>query len=92
MAGAAAGAAAGAEILGTAVSAYGAYQQAQQARKQYQMALQAWQQEQARQGRMDANTEQQQGLNNAMSVGNYAQGMSRDIEDPYIAYARALGL
>lgn len=84
--------AAGAQILGTGVSAYGAYQQAQQAQKQYEMAIQAWQEEQARQRRKDAQDEQQRGINNSLNAGQYASAQANDIEDPYIAYARALGL
>lgn len=83
---------AGANVAGIGASAYGSYLQAQQADKQYQMALQAWQQEQSRQRKMDANAMQQQGMQNNMAAGNYASGQADDIEDPYIAYAKRLGL
>lgn len=85
-----AGAAAG--LAGTAVSAYGQYQQSQQARKQYEMALQAWREDQERQKRMDAQAQQQQGFQNALTSGQYATGQINDIQDPYLAYSRMLGL
>lgn len=86
------GIAAGAQILGTGVSAYGAYKQAQQAQKQYEMAVRAWQDDQARQKRLDEESTQQMGFNNAMSTGQYAGGQMQSIQDPYLAYAKMLGL
>lgn len=79
-------------IAGTGFSAYGAYQQAQQARKQYEMALRAWNEDQKRQREMDAINEQQRGINNSLNAGQYATAQANDIEDPYIQYARSLGL
>lgn len=79
-------------IAGTGLSAYGQYQQAQQAQKQYEMALQAWREEQERQRRQDAQAEQQRQINNSLNLGQYASGQADDIEDPYIAYARQLGM
>lgn len=85
-----AGAAAG--LAGTAVGAYGQHLQAQQAQKQYELALQAWRQDQERQKRMDAQAEQQRAIGNSLNAGQYATNQINDIEDPYIAYARSLGL
>jgi len=85
-----AGAASG--LVGTVVGAYGQYQQAQQAQKQYELALQAWREEQARQKRMDAQNEQQRQINNTLNAGQYATSQINDTEDPYILYARQLGL
>jgi hypothetical protein len=85
-----AGAAAG--IAGTGLSAYGNLVASRQAQGQYEMALAAWREEQERQKRMDAQAEQQRQINNTLNAGQYATGQINDTEDPYIAYARQLGL
>lgn len=81
-----------ADLAGTGLSAYGNLVASRQAQKQYEMALQAWRDDQARQQRMDAQNENQRQINNSLNVGQYASGQANDIEDPYIAYARSLGL
>lgn len=78
-------------VIGGASSAYGSYLQSQQADQQYQLALDAWQQEQERQKRMDAQNQQQQAFQNSVTTGQYATAQAKDIQDPYIQYARALG-
>jgi len=66
--------------------------QSQQADQDYQFALQQWKTEQARQTRMDAQNTAQTQTQNGLAAGQYANSLSGNIEDPYIKYARALGL
>jgi len=84
-------ASAGANILGTAISAYGQLQQAKQAEKNFEAAMQAWRQEQERQQRIDAEESRVRALNGSLAAGQYAMAHADDIEDPYVAYARSLG-
>lgn len=85
------GAAIGAGI-GAATSAYGTYVQSQQAEADYERAMQAWREEEARARRSEAANAQQRMLQNNLTSGNYARSLSQDIQAPYMAYARGLGL
>ncbi len=78
-------------LLGTGMQAYGTYQQGQQAQKQYELAVRAWQAEQDRQQRMDEDNRQQQLLSNVMAGGTYAQGLTKNAQDAYGTYARQVG-
>lgn len=73
-------------------SAYGTYLQSQQADRDYELALQKWKEDQQRQNRMDAAAAAQLQTQNGLAAGQYSRSLSGDIEDPYIKYARALGL
>lgn len=78
-------------VLGVASNAYGSYLQSQQADKQYEESMRRYNEEVARQKQMDLQTQQQQSLQNSLSTGQYARNLSNDIENPYIAYSKALG-
>jgi len=78
--------------VGAVSNAYGAYLQSQQAERDYQQAIRAWQEEKDRQARLDAASTQQQQVQNGLSGGTYARSMSQDIQAPYLQYARSLGL
>ena len=80
------------QAAGIASSAYGSYLQSQQADRQYQLSLQAWQQEQERQKRLDAQSLQQQGVQNGLAAGSYATSQVKDAGSSYLDYARRLGL
>jgi hypothetical protein len=77
---------------GVLANAHGSYLQSQQADKQYQMAVRAWEEERRRQRKMDEQGLAQQALGNSMAAGQYAQNQANDIQDPYVQYARRLGL
>lgn len=82
----------GANLAGTALQAYGTYQQGDQAQKQYALQVQAWKEEQERQRREEDGRRQQQLLDNVMGGGNYAQGLVKNAQSAYGSYARQAGL
>jgi hypothetical protein len=73
-------------------SAFGTLLQSQQADRNYELELRKWKEEQQRQTRMDAANAAQLQTQNGLSAGQYSRSLSGDIEDPYIKYAKALGL
>lgn len=77
---------------GIALQGYGSYQQGQQAEKQYELAVRAYEQEQDRIRREEEARRQQQLLTNVMAGGNYAQGLVRNAQSAYGTYARQAGL
>ena len=77
---------------GIGLSAYGANEQANQAQKQYELAVQAWQAEMDRQARMDEQNQQQQYFANALTTAQYGQGVKKNNADAYSAYARSVGI
>lgn len=90
-----AGAASGNPYLaaaGIGLSAYGSYEASQDAQKQYELMVRAWQADQERQARLDEQNRQQQQLTNALTEANYGQGVKKDAASQYGSYARAYGL
>lgn len=77
---------------GTLAGAYGAYEQSQQAQKQYELMVKAWQAEQDRQARMDEDNRAQQQFTNALASAQYGQAVKRNDADDYAKYARAYGI
>lgn len=77
---------------GLALQGYGTYMQNDQAEKQYELQLQAYNAERDRQAREEENARQQQLLNNLMAGGNYAQGLVKNAQSAYGSYARQVGL
>jgi hypothetical protein len=77
---------------GLALTGYGTYQQGDAAQRQYELAVKAWQEEKERQQREEQNQMQQQILTNAMSGGNYSQGLVKNAQSAYGTYARQVGL
>lgn len=75
-------------LAGTGLNAYGTYKQGQQADRDYQHALEAWQAEQARQKELDQQAKQQQGRTNEMNAGQYAQGLMHDAYGSYSPWTR----
>jgi short subunit dehydrogenase-like uncharacterized protein len=81
----------GTNLLGTAVSGYGAYKAAETAEDQYRLALQAYQEERDRQQRIDEEQRQQQRLANTLSFGNYAQGLEQSAFNYQRPYSEMIG-
>jgi len=81
----------GLQAVGMGLGAYGAYKQSQQAEKDYAAAMQNFQQEQARQKRMDEEQLKQNAFQNSLASGQYATNQIKDVVDPYVQYARSLG-
>lgn len=78
-------------LAGTALQAYGTYNQAGQSQQQYELAVKAWQEEQERQRRQEEDQRQQQLLTNVMAGGNYSQGLVKNAQNTYGSYARQVG-
>lgn len=81
----------GLQAVGMGLGAYGALKQSRQANRDYALAMEQFRQEQERQRRMDAQQQQQQSFQNNLASGQYATNQIKDVADPYIQYARAMG-
>ncbi len=79
-------------IIGTGLQAYGSYKQSQEAQRQYELMVKAWQAEQERQARLDADNRTQQAFTDALTSANYGQGVEKDAGDAYGTYAKQYGL
>jgi hypothetical protein len=78
-------------LAGTGLQAYGAYQGAQEQKKQNQAMLQAYQQEIARQRALDEEAKKQQYLENLIGFGNYANNQLLQDQATYGGYNRSIG-
>lgn len=79
-------------VAGGTSSAYGSYLKSQQADLDYQRAIQAWKEDQERIAQMEAQRQQQQGLQNNLTAGQYTQGVTQNAGAQYADYAKRLGL
>jgi hypothetical protein len=79
-------------LAGTALSAYGTYKQGEQSDRDYQQQIAAWEAEQERQRRLDADNRQQQARQNSLTAGQYAQNLEQDTYGTYSPWARRAGL
>lgn len=81
----------GLQAVGMGLGAYGAYKQSKQAERDYAAAMENYRQEQERQKRMDAEQLKQNAFQNNLASGQYATNQIKDVVDPYVQYARAMG-
>lgn len=72
-------------------SIYGAYKGAQQAEKDYDLALKTFKDAQLRAQNQDILQGQQIELGNIVGLGQYAQGEQKNVLDQYGAYNRRIG-
>lgn len=82
----------GTSLIGTALNAYGSYEQSQDSRAQYEQMVRAWQADQDRQARLDADNKNQQYFTDALATAQYGQGVKKDAASQYGTYAKAYGL
>lgn len=81
----------GLQAVGMGLNAYGNLKQSRQADRDYEEALIRFREEQARQQKLDFQEKQQRDFQNSIAGGQYATSQIKDIQDPYLAYARSLG-
>lgn len=86
------GVAAATGLLGTAASAYGSYEQASQAKKQYELQVEAWHEQQRIEEEERRRAHEQQLADNILKGGTYAHDLAKEGGQAYGSYARARGL